>query len=289
MRQPMTPPPEPSRDGDQPTDDSGARERLVMSLMGLVRRLCQRFSYSRDSLEDLVQVGSVGLIKAIDKFDPNRGTPLAAFAVPVILGEIKNYFRDHGWAIKVPRKLLRQRLLVQRATITLTQELSRWPTIPEIAQATGLSLEAVDETLELTQTVRPMSIDEPLSPDGEEDETYLRDSLGSDDPHFDALVTRLTVQGALEHLPKLERTIVVLRFYRGLTQSQVAERLGVSQTHVSRLERRAIAKLRNYLTSDVSSPSPGQATRPTGWTTDGKLVVSGIPRLVESGTSSRRS
>jgi RNA polymerase sigma-B factor len=217
---------------------------MVAHHLPLVHRLCRKFSHSGEPLEDLVQVGALGLIKAIEKYEPQRGTPFKSFAIPVIVGEIKNYFRDHGWAVRVPRKLQTQRAAVAHAVDGLSQRLGRSPTISEIAQATGLSEDQVYDTFEVEVYAKPLSLDAPCDGDGAVDTSTLMDYLGADDPQFDQMVDRLDLNSCLHALDERERTIIYLKFYSGLTQSEIAARLGISQMHVSRLQRCALGKLR---------------------------------------------
>ena len=151
------------------------RNRLVVEHLPLVRRLCRKFSHSGEPLEDLIQVGTVGLIKATEKYDPDRGSEFPAFAVPVIVGEIKNYFRDHGWAVKVPRRLQRQRLAVEKAVEPLTQRLGRSPTIPELSAATGIPEEQVYDTFEVAMYGRPLSLDAEYDRNGTKEASCLLD------------------------------------------------------------------------------------------------------------------
>ena len=164
--------------------DGTARDSLVADHLPLVHRLCRRFSHSGEPLEDLVQVGTVGLLKAIEKYDPNRGTPFPAFAIPVIVGEIKNYFRDHGWAVKVPRKLQSIKMAVEKAVQVLNQRLGRSPAVPEIGEATGLSDEEVLDTFGVERHGRPLSLDATYDWNGNGETSSLLDSLGTDDPEF---------------------------------------------------------------------------------------------------------
>ena len=224
-----------------------ARDRLVAQHLPLVRRLSYRFSHSGEPLEDLVQVGSLGLLKAIEKYDPQRGSPFTAYAVPLIVGEIKNYFRDHGWAVKVPRKLQHQKLEVQRVVERLRHHLMTTPTIPQIAQATGFSEEEVLDTFEVERYGRPLSLEADANGQGGEEASPLRDLLGSDDPSLEAVAPRLDLTQALRCLEPRERTILYLRFFHDLPQTAIAQRLGISQMHVSRLLRLALAQLRTHL------------------------------------------
>ena len=227
--------------------DPCVRERLVLDHLPLVRRLCRRFYRSGEPQDDLMQVGTIGLLKATKKFDPELGSNFAAFAVPVIVGEIKNYFRDHGWAVKVPRKLQTQKLAVDRAVVALTQKLGHTPTVPEIAQDTGFSVEEVDETFEVERCGKPLSLDAPQEGDGREDSYCILDYLGNKDPDLEGLADRLDLEIAVGGIESRERTIIYLRFYAELSQSAISQRLGISQMHVSRLQRNALSKLKLVL------------------------------------------
>ena len=184
-----------------PEDVSG-RDHLVAEYLPLVHRLCRRFRHSGEPLEDIVQVGTVGLLKAIDKYDPDRGSEFAAFAVPVIVGEIKNYFRDHGWALKIPRKLQRQKLLVEKAVGRLSQSLGRSPTVLEIAENIGASETEVYDTFEVA---RPLSLDAEFDWNGDGDATNLLDGLGSEDPQFEEMIDRVDLTNSLSCLNARER------------------------------------------------------------------------------------
>ena len=230
-------------------NDPAVRDQLVVENLPLVHRLCWRFRHSGEPLEDLVQVGTIGLMKAIQKYDPSRGYLLTTFAIPVIVGEIKNYFRDHGWAVKVPRKLQRQKLVVDQNVELLRQRLGRSPSIQEIVDATGLSEDEVYDTFEVERYARPISLDAEYEGDGNVDGSCIVDNLGSEDPRFEELIDRIYVAGSLDTLDERERAIIGLRFYSGLSQNEVARRLGISQMHVSRLQRSALAKLKLTLSS----------------------------------------
>ena len=227
--------------------DSAARDRLVQNHLPLVRRLSKRFLNCGEPQEDLVQIGTIGLIKAIEKFDPGRGFKFITYAVPVIVGEIKNYLRDHGWAVKVPRKIQRNKLAVQRAVDSLRQRLGRAPTIQEIGESTCLSQEEVLDTFELGNYGRPLSLDAEYKGDGAEGASSLADYLGREDPQFDKLSDRMDLNQTLSCLGQRERTIIYLKFYAGLSQTEIAKRIGISQMHVSRLQRDALGKLRQEL------------------------------------------
>jgi len=234
------------------TKDVAARDHLVADHLPLVRRLCQRFSHSGESLEDLFQVGAIGLLKAIDKYNPQRGDNFVAFAIPVIVGEIKNYFRDHGWAVKLPRKLQTRKLAVDRTVGSLTQGLGRAPTIPEIAEATGFSEEEVYETFEVGRYGKPLSLDAEYEGDGGEETSSILDCLGSVDPELEGLANKVDLKAALGCLNSREEAIIYLRFYADLPQTEIAKRLGISQMHVSRLQRNALSKLKLNLMKEAA-------------------------------------
>jgi len=224
--------------------EAGVQERLVIDYLPLVRRLCRRFDRSGEPLDDLMQVGTIGLLKAIKKFDPEPGTKFVSYAIPVIVGEIKNYFRDHGWAVKMPRKLQRQRLAVNRAVVALTQKLGHIPTVPEIAQDTGFTVEEVSESFELERCGKPLSLDAQYEGDDSEDISTILDYLGDRDPDLEGLADKLDLETALGGLDSREHVIIYWKFYSGLTQSAISQRLGISQMHVSRLQRNALSKLK---------------------------------------------
>ena len=244
---------EPPSDIGQALKGMASRDYMVEKYLPLVRRLAWKFNRSGEPLEDLVQVGAVGLIKAIQKYDPTKGSNFPAYAIPVIVGEIKNYFRDHGWAVKVPRKLQAQWLSVRKAVESLEQNLGRSPGIQEIVEATGFSREEVMDTFELTSLGNPLSLDNEYQGDNGEESYTLADSLGDEDPRFDGLLHELTLSDALRSLAPREKTIIQLKFYAGLSQTQIGNRMGISQMHVSRLQRKAIDKLRLSLTNSVEA------------------------------------
>lgn len=221
-----------------------ARDGLVAHHLPLVRRLCRRFINCGEPMEDLVQVGSIGLIKAIKKYDPNRGSVFIAFAVPLILGEVKNYFRDHGWAIKVPRKIQRQKLLVRKTVESLSQELDRSPTIQEIAESTGFSEEDVYDTFEVVKCGKPLSLEAEHDKNGNGDVSRLQDYLASTHPQMKEVADRIDLINALDCLNEREKTIIYSKFYADLSETKIAERLGISQMHVSRLLRNSLRKLK---------------------------------------------
>ena len=231
----------------QETREIAFRDQLVAQHLPLVNRLCRRFQHLGEPMDDLIQVGTIGLIKAIDKYDPERGNKLAAFAIPVVVGEIKNYFRDHGWAVKLPRKLQRQKLLVDRTVEGLTQKLGRAPTVSEIGDAVGISEEEVFQTFEVERFGRPLSLDAEHNGDDGQVATTILDRLGEEDPDLEFLAQRMDLKVALREVDPREQKILYLKFFSGLSQSAIAQRLGISQMHVSRLQRNALAKLKQSL------------------------------------------
>ncbi len=232
------------------------RDQLVINYVPLVRRLCGRFRRSRESQEDLVQVGVIGLINAVDKFDPDHGASLPSLAIPEILGAVLNYLRDHSNPIKPPRTVRRNKLIVDRVAESLAPRLGRWPTVAEITGASKLPKEDVYEAMKFGRTADPRSLDETIGLDEGDGRNTLAECLGSEDPQFEQLVNRLTMAQALNTLPFRERTILTLRFYEGLSQRLIAERIHISQMHVSRLERAALQKLRRYMEGGPATLHP---------------------------------
>ena len=229
------------------TNDTAARDHLVADHLPLVRRLCQRFSSSGESLEDLFQVGAIGLLKAIDKYNPQRGNNFVAFAIPVIVGEIKNYFRDHGWAVRIPRKLQRQKIAVGRAVDILNQSLGRSPTVKEIAESTGFTEDEVYQSFEVELYGKPVSLDTEYDSGESDDTTTVLDYLGKVDPELEALPNRLDLARAFGYLDEREKAIIFMYYYKGLSQTEIAKKLALSQMHISRLQRSALGKLEQEL------------------------------------------
>ena len=223
----------------------GLLEQLVIRYRPLARSLALRYKGGSEPMEDLFQVAELGLVKAIQGFDPSRGKPFAAYAVPTILGEIKRHFRDRGWAIRVPRRLQELRLSLTSATAELTQELGRSPTVAELARRVGVSEEEILEGLESANAYSAVSLD---APDGSDDDSpAVSDTLGAVDEAMEGVEYRESLKPLLEQLPPREKKILLLRFFGNMTQSQIAEELGISQMHVSRLLSRTLADLRKAL------------------------------------------
>ena len=223
--------------------DLGARERLVERFLPLARQLARRYGTAGEPMDDLVQVASLGLVKAIDRYELDRGTAFSSFAVPTILGEIKRHFRDAGWTIRVPRAIQERRMKVNRAIPALTGKLGRSPTTAEIAEHIEASSEEVLEALEAAVAYEPVSLDTSPGAD-EEDDTWAQ-SIGTDDPNYELVEHSATLAPAMKALPPRERVILQMRFVEDMTQSQIAERVGISQMHVSRLIRKALEAMRS--------------------------------------------
>lgn len=222
------------------------RERLVDQYIGLVEFLARRFRNRGEPLEDLVQVGTIGLLKAIDRFDLDREVEFSTYATPTVVGELKRHFRDKGWAVRVPRRLQELHLELTKTVNALGQELGRSPTVEEIAKAASISEEEVLEGLEIAQAYNFTSLDAPIDSD-EGGSTTFADQLGGEDEQLENLEYRASLAPEMEKLPERERKILYLRFFKGLTQSEIAARLGISQMHVSRLLNRTLMRLREAL------------------------------------------
>ena len=222
--------------------DPHARDALVARFLPLARQLARRYQRTGEPLDDLVQVASLGLLKAIDRFDPDRATAFSSFAVPTILGELKRYFRDKGWSVRVPRDLQELAVRVDRLGEELTREIGRAPTPGEMAERLGISAEQVLEAREAAGAYRAVSLDRPRT-DDEEGDAYA-EVVGGDDPGFGLAEDAATVERLMRVLTDREREVLRLRFVEDLTQSEIGARVGVSQMHVSRLIRQSIARLR---------------------------------------------
>jgi len=234
--------------------DRSARDELVERFLPLARKLARRYSGAREPFEDLVQVASLGLVKAVDRYDASRGTAFSSFAVPTILGELKRYFRDLGWAVHVPRGAQERAVKVDEAQQQLSAKTGHAPTVTEIAEYLEFSIEEVLEALETLRAHHAASLDAPYN-DGEGESGTVVDAFGAEDPQLRLADERLTVGTAARQLPDREREVLALRFVHDLTQTQIAERIGVSQMQVSRILRRSIAQL-SELTELDSSPPP---------------------------------
>jgi RNA polymerase sigma-B factor len=222
--------------------DQGAREELVRRYLPYAKNLALRYRGASESFDDLLQVANLGLVNAIDRFEPDRGTPFTAFASPTVLGELKRHFRDRVWTVRVPRGLHDRMAEVDKATAALTVELQRSPSVGEIAAKLEIDPGDVLEVLEANHNRRPLSLDRPVG--GEEDESPAAEWVGEEDEGFELVDDKLALEGVLPHLDERERLILRLRFAEDMTQSQIAERIGHSQMHVSRILRRTLERIR---------------------------------------------
>jgi RNA polymerase sigma-B factor len=232
--------------------DLQAREQLIEQYMSLVRSLARRYSYRGEQLEDLVQIGAIGLIKAIDRFDLERGVELTTYATPNIIGEIKRHFRDKGWSVRVPRGLQELNVQLSRLVEQLTVQLARSPTIPELAKAAGVEEEEVLEALESGRAYTSLSLSVGGG-GGDDDDLDPLESLGTEEHQYEVSEDRAVLAPGFKVLDERERKILQLRFFEGLTQSQIAQQVGISQMHVSRLIRRSLEKIRETIAEDEES------------------------------------
>jgi RNA polymerase sigma-B factor len=223
--------------------DVAARDELIRRCLPLARRLASRYARANEPIDDLLQVASIGLIKAVDRFDPSRGTAFSSFAVPSILGELKRHFRDHGWAARVSRPLQERVLKLNITADKLTTRLGRAPTPKELAAAMDESVEDVLEAMEAASAHDSVSLDAPLSSSDDRGATFA-ETVGADDERLELVEYRSVVDATFKALPARERQVLALRFDEDMTQSEIAQRIGVSQMHVSRLIRRALKRLR---------------------------------------------
>ena len=225
--------------------DLAAREQLIEQYLSLVRSLARRYAYRGEQLDDLVQIGCIGLIKAIDRFDIDRGVELTTYATPNIIGEIKRHFRDKGWAVRVPRGLQELNVQLSKIVEDQTVQLGRSPTIPELAKAAGVEEELVLEALESGRAYTSLSLS--ASGSDEDGELDPLESLGTEEHQYSVSEDRAVLAPGFRALDERERRILHLRFFDGLTQSQIAQQVGISQMHVSRLIRRALEKIRDEI------------------------------------------
>ncbi len=233
------------------TRDENAREELVRRFLPFARSLAMRYSGGVEPSDDLFQVASLGLVSALERYDPARGVPFAAFAGPTILGELRRHFRDRVWTLRVPRGLQESIRSVDGAIAKLSHELERSPTVAEIAEQLEISAADVLEALEASGARRMVSLDRPTAGAEPGDEAPMAERIGSDDPGFELVEDRAALDAGAEVLDETEREVLRLRFAEDLTQSKIAERVGYSQMHVSRILRRALRKLREAASVDA--------------------------------------
>jgi RNA polymerase sigma-B factor len=236
----------------QASRDLAARDELIRQYLPLVRRLAKRYAYTTEPLDDLVQVGSIALLKAVERYERGKGASFKAYAVPTIVGEMRRHFRDTGWALHVPRSLQERAREVGSAMNDLSGQLERSPTIAEIARWTKLSNEDVIEALEVRMSYDATSLESGVR-NGDEDAWLQR--LGSDDERYETVEYAAVIERTLKAMPARERVLIHLRFFEDLSQSEIAKRVGFSQMHVSRLLRRAMARLEAVAAADGPAPA----------------------------------
>jgi RNA polymerase sigma-B factor len=227
--------------------DPTARERLVLRFEPLAEYLARKFAGRGEPLEDLLQVAALGLVSAIDRFDPDREVRFTTFAAATIVGELKRHLRDKAWAVRVPRRLQELGLEAGRAVPILTQELGRAPTVDEIAERVGAPAEDVLEAMDAMHAYAADSLDAPTR----DDEVARIDTLGDEDASLELVEAWSSLAPAVAELPERERRVLYLRFFRGMTQSEIAERIGVSQMHVSRILAQTLERLRGEMAADA--------------------------------------
>ncbi len=226
--------------------DMDAREKLVMSHLNLVRFIANKFKNRGEPIDDLVQVGYLGLLKAIDRFDPSRGLEFTTFATPTIMGEIKRHFRDKGWSVRVPRRLQELSAKVNQATDTLTSQLQRSPTVAEIADYLDATVDEVLEAMESSSAYSSVSLEAPSGTD-DDDTPSVIDRYATEDSDLAFTDDRIIIEEALASFSPREREVIEMRFLKGMTQIEIAEKLGISQVQVSRLLRRTLKKIQDKI------------------------------------------
>jgi RNA polymerase sigma-B factor len=236
----------------QQGEDRRARDELVRRFLPLARKLARRYNGAREPFEDLLQVASLGLVKAVDRFDTTRGTAFSSFAVPTILGELKRYFRDLGWAVHVPRGAQERAVKVEDAQHQLSAQSGHSPTVPELAEYLEFSIEEVLDSLETSRAHHAASLDAPCD-GGEGESGTVVDVFGAEDRELSLAHERVTIATAAQQLEPREREVLLLRFARDMTQTQIAAQIGVSQMQVSRILRQALARLSELTEPEVES------------------------------------
>lgn len=231
----------------QDSEDEIVKEKLVLHFEGLVHSLARKYSQSRGNHEDLAQVGMIGLLMAAERFDAEFGKTFEAFAIPTIIGEIKRYIRDKTWSVHVPRRIKELGPKINRAVETLTNDLQRSPTVQDIASYLEVTEEEVLETMEMTKSYRALSVDYKHESDGEGNTVSILDLVGLEDEYYEKVDLHMMLEKIFPVLDKREQEILKLIFFENLSQKEVGELLGISQMHVSRLQRKALKKLKDEL------------------------------------------
>ncbi len=229
------------------TDSHDLRSYLIERHEGLVRHVARDYGSRGESYEDIVSVGHVGLIHAVDRFDPSRGTKFATFAVPTIKGEIQRHFRDRTWGLRVPRRIQELSMKARKLSEDLSQQLGRSPTYAELAGELSVSEEDIIEAIEVGRQYELLSIDSGNSGDSDDESMPAIDRQGGEDTAIEEIGDRDEVRRALQQLPRREQVILALRYFRDMSQQEVGDRLGISQMHVSRLQHKALKRLRHIM------------------------------------------
>jgi len=232
------------------TKDQRVRDQLIAMHQNLVRFLAGKFANRGEPLEDLVQVGLIGLVNAVDRYDADRGNKFSTYATPTIVGEIRRYFRDKAWSLKVPRRLQELNQAANKAVDNLAVKLGRSPTIPEIARAIGATEEETLEAIELGNAYDTVSLDSRMSSESDSAPMTLAEFVGGEDETLVALQKYGDLTAAIESLDEREKAIIVLRFFQDMSQAEVAKKLNISQMHVSRLQHRALENLKRQMEED---------------------------------------
>jgi RNA polymerase sigma-B factor len=241
------------RETTDPAEKERIREQLVNAYHDFVYFLARKFQNRGEPLDDIVQVGYLGLIKAIERFDPDLGFEFTTFATLTVAGEIKRHFRDKGTAIRFPRRLQELHQTVVRVNEQMKNELGREPTVAELADRLGVTPDDVTEAMEIGPAYVPLSLDQPIASGDGESSRSVSEQIGGADPELDRVEMRDVLDRAMEHLTPRERAIMAMRFYEQMSQSEIARRLGISQMHVSRLQRAALEQLRKYVPQESAS------------------------------------
>jgi RNA polymerase sigma-B factor len=241
------------RETTDPAEKERIREQLVNAYHDFVYFLARKFQNRGEPLDDIVQVGYLGLIKAIERFDPDLGFEFTTFATLTVAGEIKRHFRDKGTAIRFPRRLQELHQTVVRVNEQMKNELGREPTVAELAERLGVTPDDVTEAMEIGPAYVPLSLDQPIASGDGESSRSVSEQIGGADPELDRVEMRDVLDRAMEHLTPRERAIMAMRFYEQMSQSEIARRLGISQMHVSRLQRAALEQLRKYVPQESAS------------------------------------
>ncbi len=240
------------RETADPAEKERIRAQLVDAYHDFVYFLARKFANRGEPLDDIVQVGYLGLIKAIERFDPDLGYEFTTFATLTVAGEIKRYFRDKGTAIRFPRRLQELHQAVVRVNEQMKGELNREPTVAELAERLGVTPDDVTEAMEMGPAYMPISLDQPVSSADGQDNRAVAEQLGGPDVELERVEMRDVLDRAMEHLTPRERAIMAMRFYEQMSQSEIAKRLGISQMHVSRLQRAALEQLRRHVPEETS-------------------------------------